>query len=100
MPVEEQGRMTKKQGADDVVEVVTELVVELDEVEVPEGILRRIPAKVRGVIYEIGTWLGFGATIAPALAALLTGEAQSLVFSLGGLALALSNMLAKANLKP
>ncbi len=86
-------------GAVIVIDEVIEVVDEVSSVEVPEGLLRRIPAKARSLIYTVGVLLGVAATVAPAVAALLTGEAQILTMSLGGLALALSNLLAKANVK-
>lgn len=80
-------------------EVVTDVVEEVAEIEVPEKLLHRIPANIRSTIYSVGVLLGAVATIAPAVAALFTGEAQVLAISIGGLALALSNLLAKANVQ-
>ena len=78
-------------------ESATEVVEELATVEVPEKLLHRIPANVRSTIYSVGVLLGAIGTVAPAVAALLTEDAQMLALSVGGLALALSNLLAKAN---
>lgn len=57
-----------------------------------------IPAKVRSIIYDIGIWAGVVGAIAAPIAAVLTGDAQVAVNSVGALALALTNLLAKLNL--
>lgn len=57
-----------------------------------------IPANVRKVIYTAGIVFGVIGTIAPVVAAVLTGDAQNLVTSAGSLALALTNLLARLNL--
>ena len=57
-----------------------------------------IPARVRSVIYTIGTVLGIIAVVAGPVAAALTGDAQALVISIGGLAQAFTSALAKLNL--
>lgn len=58
----------------------------------------KIPSRVRNIIYNVGMWLGFVGIIAAPAAALLTGEAGIAVTSIGALALALTNLLAKLNL--
>ena len=58
----------------------------------------RISAKVRNAIYNVGIVLGAIGTIAPTIAAFLTGDAQLATVSAGALALALTNLLAKLNL--
>lgn len=57
-----------------------------------------IPARVRSVLYTIGIYLGIVTAVAGPVAAVLTGEAQALVLSIGGLAQALTSALAKLNL--
>lgn len=57
-----------------------------------------IPANVRNIIYTVGIWAGVVGTVAPIVAAVLTGETATLVTSVGSLALALTNLLAKLNL--
>lgn len=57
-----------------------------------------IPANVRNIIYTVGIWAGVVGTIAAPIAAVLTGDAQVAVNSIGAIALALTNFLAKLNL--
>jgi hypothetical protein len=84
-------------GAVVVIEDVTEAVKDLEQVQVPPSLLQRIPANVRKALYVAGVIVGAIGTIAPAMASLLTGDAQLLVVSVGALALALNSLLARAN---
>lgn len=58
----------------------------------------KIGAKAREIIYNIGFYAGLVGSVAPIIAAALTGDAQIVVASAGALALAFNSWLAKANL--
>lgn len=58
----------------------------------------RISAKARNVIYNIGFYAGIVGTVAPIIAAALSGNASVAVASVGAVALGFNSWLAKANL--
>lgn len=58
----------------------------------------KIGAKARAIIYNIGFYAGLVGTVAPIVAASLTGDSQIAVASIGAVALAFNSWLAKANL--
>lgn len=58
----------------------------------------KISAKARNIIYTIGFYAGLVGVIAPVIAAVLTGDAQFAVATIGAVALAFNSWLAKANL--
>lgn len=85
--------------------VVQEVIQEIDRAANAEyvqvtasKVTPKIGAKARNIIYTIGVWLGVVGTVAPIVASVLTGDAANVAASAGGLALALTNLLAKLNL--
>lgn len=58
----------------------------------------KIPAAARNAIYTIGIIAGVLGTVAPIIAAALTGDTQVAVASIGAVALAFNSALAKFNL--
>ena len=58
----------------------------------------KIPAAVRNALYTIGIIAGVAGTVAPIVAAALTGDAQVAIASIGAVALAFNSALAKFNL--
>lgn len=85
--------------------VVQEVIDEVDNFATSEyfqvtasKVTPKFNAKTREVIYNIGIYLGALATIAPVVAGVLQGDAQLFAGSIGGLALSLTNLLAKLNI--
>lgn len=85
--------------------VVPEVIREIDRAADAEyvqvtvsKVTPKIGAKARDIIYTAGIWLGVVGTIAPVIAGALTGEWQTMVASVGAIALSLTNLLAKLNL--
>ena len=58
----------------------------------------KFSAKLRNIIYTAGIWAGVVSVIAGPIATALSGDAANMVASIGGLALALTNLLSKLNL--
>lgn len=82
-------------------EVITEMnrAAEAEYVQITVSrVTPKFSAKVREVIYTAGVVVGVIGTIAPAVAALTTGDAQIAIASIGALALAVTNLLARLNL--
>jgi len=85
--------------------VIQEVIQEIDRAANAEyvqvtasKVTPKIGSKARNVIYTFGVWLGVVGVIAPIVASVLTGDAANLAASAGGLALSLTNLLAKLNL--
>lgn len=58
----------------------------------------KIPAKVRGTIYEVAKWVGLIGAGATAAAGLLDGQAAFYISTAGFLLVGATNLLAKAHL--
>lgn len=85
--------------------VIQEVIQEIDRAANAEyvqvtasKVTPKIGSKARNIIYTLGVWLGVVGTIAPIVASVLTGDAANLAASAGGVALSLTNLLAKLNL--
>ena len=85
--------------------VIQEVIQEIDRAANAEyvqvtasKVTPKIGSKARNIIYTLGVWLGIAGTIAPIVASVLTGDASVLASSVGGIALSLTNLLAKLNL--
>lgn len=79
---------------------INDALKEVQAVEVPQSLLARIPKKVRSAMYLAGAVLGVVGTVAPIVAAMLTGEAATMAISLGALALTINSLIARANIRP
>jgi hypothetical protein len=85
--------------------VIREVIQEIDRAANAEyvqvtasKVTPKIGSKARNIIYTIGVWLGVVGLVAPIVSSVLTGDAANLAASAGGLALSLTNLLAKLNL--
>jgi hypothetical protein len=91
--------------ASKITPVIREVIQEIDRAANAEyvqvtasKVTPKIGSKARNIIYTLGVWLGVAGTVAPFVASVLTGDAANLTASVGSLALALTNLLAKLNL--
>lgn len=91
-----------KETVGPIVDDIVDTIKEASESEFVQVTVSRVtpkfPSAVRDAIYTVGIWLGVLGTIATPIAAVLTGDAQFLVSTVGTVSLALTNALAKLNL--